>query len=81
MQSGLPEGTTESLSLGGHAVLMLPQLHSTYDPSLILSLDICFLTSTGCHFPLAYSTCGRTLSADSPQMWRSRRFEVTNDSC
>ena len=63
---------------------MLPQPHSTYDPSLILSQDSClllYLTSTGYHFPLAHSTYVRTLSADRPQMWYSRRFKVTNDSC
>jgi hypothetical protein len=84
MQFGLPEGRTDLLSLRGHALLMLPELHSTYDPSLILSLDSCllfYLTSTDCHFPLAHSTHERTVSADRPQMWRSRRFQVTNDSC
>jgi hypothetical protein len=72
MQFGLPEGRADSLSVRDHAVLMLPQFDSIYEPSLILSLDICFLfylTSAGCHFPSTDSTYERTLSADRPQMW------------
>jgi hypothetical protein len=42
MQFGLPEGRTDSLSLRGHTVLMLPELHSMYNPSLIMSLAACY---------------------------------------